>query len=374
MHEQNIHLLEQYRKALDETAIVSKTDIHGKITFVNDKFCKISGYSRDELIGKPHNIVRHPDTPKSLFKELWETILSKKVFKGIIKNRKKDGSYYYVDSTIIPITNKSGDIIEFIAVRYDITELINKRQEAVTANRAKEIFLSRMSHELRTPLNAIIGFSQILENRDDIPQYAKNFLNKINTSGKHLLSLINEMIDFSKISSGNIEFKPAYFQVNGFLNKIKEKIDPVAEEKKVELIIPDAEEITIFGDYDLLKVAITSLLTNIIKLSPSNEKIFLSFTKENNIGTFRLDYVGDKIDADEAETLSKSVDDIYYNNTQNPMALNLELSIAKKIIDLHKGNLLICNKDNKYNSFIISLPLKEKMEKDDIMIEANKKD
>ena len=78
MNEQNIHLLEQYRKTLDETAIVSKTDKHGIITFVNDKFCKISGYSEDELIGKPHNIVRHPDTPKSFFKNLWTTILSKK--------------------------------------------------------------------------------------------------------------------------------------------------------------------------------------------------------------------------------------------------------------------------------------------------------
>ncbi|WOE70044.1 PAS domain-containing sensor histidine kinase [Hydrogenimonas thermophila] len=360
MNEQNIHLLEQYRKALDETAIVSKTDKHGIITFVNDKFCKISGYSEEELIGKPHNIVRHPDTPKSLFKELWKTILAKKTFKGIIKNRKKDGSYYYVDSTIIPIMNENGEIIEFIAVRYDVTELIDKRQEAIAANRAKEVFLSRISHELRTPLNAIIGFSQILENKDDIPEYAKSFLNKIKTSGKHLLALINEMIDFSKISSGNIKYTPHHFKVNGFLNDIKEKIYPIAKEKSIDLIIPNIEEDTIIGDHNLLKVAITSLLVNAIKLSPNNHNIYLSFIKKHNKGVFTIDYFGNKIDEDEARILSKQVDDIYYNNTQNPMALNLELSIAKKVIDLHNGKLSIISKDKK-NSFIISIPLKDKL-------------
>ena len=106
MNKEKLHLLEQYKEALDKTAIVPKTDINGIITYVNEKFCKISGYSKEELIGKPHNIIRHPDMPKSLFKKMWDTILSKKIFKGVIKNKKKDGSFYYVDSTIIPILTK----------------------------------------------------------------------------------------------------------------------------------------------------------------------------------------------------------------------------------------------------------------------------
>jgi len=223
MDKDKLHLLEQYKDALDKTAIVSKTDINGIITYANDKFCEISGYSKEELIGKPHNIVRHPDMPKSLFKKMWDTILSKKIFNGIIKNRKKDGSFYYVDTTIIPILDKNDNIIEFIAVRYDVTELIIKRQEAIAANKTKEIFLSRISHELRTPLNAIIGFSQILQQKNDMPSYAKNFLQKINSSGKYLLSLINDIIDFSKISSGHIKYNPTNFAINAFLKKSKKK-------------------------------------------------------------------------------------------------------------------------------------------------------
>lgn len=356
--DQNIYLLEQYQKALDETAIVSKTDINGIITFVNDKFCKISGYSKEELIGKPHNIVRHPDTPKSLFKKLWKTILSKRIFKGIIKNRKKDGSYYYVDSTIIPIMDSNDDIVEFIAVRYDITELIIKRQEAIAANRAKEIFLSRISHELRTPLNAIIGFSQILENKDDIPEYAKSFLYKIKVSGKHLLALINEMIDFSKISSGHIKYRPDYFQINGFLKNIKEKIYPIAKEKNIELRVPEIKEITIYADHYLLKIALTSLLINAIKLSFPKHSINLSFNKEADKGIFIIDYIGNSIDIDDTISPMKTVDDIYYNNTKNPMALNLEMDIANKIVDLHNGKLDIVNNDKDHNSFIVTIPLK----------------
>lgn len=103
-------LLEEYKKALDESSIVSKADLNGIITYVNDKFCQISGYSKEELIGKNHNIIRHPDTKKDFFTQLWNTINQKKIFNGIIKNRKKNGKSYYVDSTIIPILDTNNNI------------------------------------------------------------------------------------------------------------------------------------------------------------------------------------------------------------------------------------------------------------------------
>ncbi|WP_051489023.1 PAS domain-containing protein [Aliarcobacter faecis] len=115
-----LFLLNEYKNAIDESSIVSKSNKSGKITFVNDKFCEISGYSKEELIGKNHNIVRHQSMPKDFFKNLWTTILNKEIFRGVIVNRKKDGNPYYVDTTIVPIVDKNGEIIEFIAVtRYN---------------------------------------------------------------------------------------------------------------------------------------------------------------------------------------------------------------------------------------------------------------
>lgn len=142
--------LQQYQRAIDESNIVSKTDINGIITFVNDEFCKISGYLRDELIGQSHNIVRHPDVPTEYFKHLWDTILNKKIYKGLIKNRTKDGKAVYLNTTIIPILDDNNEIEEFVAICYDITEMIelNERLMRAQNNLRKTKKLVELNREL----------------------------------------------------------------------------------------------------------------------------------------------------------------------------------------------------------------------------------
>ncbi|MDD5051868.1 MAG: sensor domain-containing diguanylate cyclase [Sulfuricurvum sp.] len=133
---ENSNLLAEYKKAVDLSNIVSKTNPKGVITYVNDKFCEISGYARDELIGKPHNIIRHPDMPREAFKDLWDTIKAKKSWNGIVTNMKKDGSTYIVDTTVIPILDVDGDVVEYIAIRHDITELEQTKQQLRNINKA----------------------------------------------------------------------------------------------------------------------------------------------------------------------------------------------------------------------------------------------
>jgi methyl-accepting chemotaxis protein len=110
------------------TSIVSEADLRGDIVTVNEKFCQVSQYSREELIGKPHNTTRHPDMPKEVFKELWSTIGRGKIFRGIVKNRAKDGTPYYVDAVIAPIMGDNGKPKKYLGVRYDITEAEIERQ------------------------------------------------------------------------------------------------------------------------------------------------------------------------------------------------------------------------------------------------------
>lgn len=124
----SIKILDQYKMVLDESSIVSKTDARGIITYVNDSFCKISGYNRDELIGQSHNVVRHPDTPDMLFSDLWTTVSRGEIWKETFKNRSKSGGTYYVKTVIAPIFDDSGMIVEYIAARVDVTELIVKEQ------------------------------------------------------------------------------------------------------------------------------------------------------------------------------------------------------------------------------------------------------
>jgi len=114
---------------MNTTSIISEADLKGDITYINDKFCEVSQYTREELIGQPHSFVRHPDMPKDVFKQLWATIGRGQIFRGIIKNRKKDGSPYYVDAVIAPVIGKNGKPEKYIGVRYEITEQEIERQQ-----------------------------------------------------------------------------------------------------------------------------------------------------------------------------------------------------------------------------------------------------
>jgi len=128
--DENLHFLKEYQDATNSSSIVSKTDTEGVITYVNDIFCEISGYSREELIGKNHNMVRHPDMPKEVFADLWDTIKNKKqIWKGIVRNLSKSGKSYYVKSTIKPILDRDNNIVEYIGIRDDITDIMNPKKQ-----------------------------------------------------------------------------------------------------------------------------------------------------------------------------------------------------------------------------------------------------
>ncbi|NME68898.1 methyl-accepting chemotaxis protein [Flammeovirga aprica] len=121
--------LESRVNAFNSAALMSETDLHGNITFINDAFAELSGYTKDELLGKPHNIVRHPSTPKSVFKEFWETIQDGRIFKVKYRNLKKNGGYYWVDATIAPVLDNDGKPVKYIAIRFDITAQMDQQVE-----------------------------------------------------------------------------------------------------------------------------------------------------------------------------------------------------------------------------------------------------
>ncbi|MEY4505191.1 MAG: hypothetical protein RL154_1488 [Pseudomonadota bacterium] len=158
----NKTLLRQYRDAIDSSVIVSKSDINGRITYVNDAFCDISGYTNEELLGNQHNIIRHPEMSKTIFEELWHTIKSGKKWGGIIKNLAKDGSSYWVKTTIFPFTNSSGEVTEFLAIRDDISitmeikESLQKKLNS-TAEDLSEIFSLAQDYELAINESTILS-------------------------------------------------------------------------------------------------------------------------------------------------------------------------------------------------------------------------
>lgn len=169
----NRSLLEQYKHAVDISSIVSKTDPYGVITYVNDQFCRVSGYSREELVGATHRLIRHPDNDPLLFQDMWQTIRGRKIWQGVIKNQRKDGTPYFVDSVILPILDPDKRITEFMSIRTDVTDLIEQKSviqrqftDPLTGlpNRPKLISdLSELGDDASCLLIDVCDFSEINE-------------------------------------------------------------------------------------------------------------------------------------------------------------------------------------------------------------------
>ncbi len=272
---EELKLSMEYKDAIDEASIVSKTDINGDITHINDAFCNISGYMHFELLRAKHNINKHIDMPKESFHDMWKTILSKKVWKGIVKNICKDGSSRIINTTIRPILNTKGEIVEFISIGHDITEQILAKEAAQKALESKSAFFARASHELRTPLNAIINFTEIMIEEfdemfqcDDVRAQHIDFLNRIDKNSKHLLSLINDLLDISKFEKRRQELNPV--DVHKVIKNASEACMLAAKKKNLELIFchNSAETLVMAHERMLLQVLL-NLLSNAIKFTNS---------------------------------------------------------------------------------------------------------
>ena len=216
---EEINFFRQYKNTIDMFNIVSKTNENGKIIYVNDKFCEISGYSKDELIGKNHNIIRHPDMHSSVFENIWETIkYNKKAWIGKIKNKKKNGNPYYVDTIINPILDEYNNIVEYIAIRHEVTENeeakeLLKKQYSIRSNEYEEILsLSNTYENAINESNIIIriGFDRTITYCNDL-FYEISGYTEDELLGKPYSYIINPKINnediekvWKHIESGNI--------------------------------------------------------------------------------------------------------------------------------------------------------------------------
>jgi len=217
--------LEQFKSFVDKTTLVSRTDKSGKIIDANDSFIKLSGYSKSELIGQPHNIVRHKDSSKKTFKDMWNTIKKGKNWRGTIKNRKKDGSSYIVDVNVFPIFNEEGHIEEYIALRHDITELENYRellQEQLknkTDTLDETLFLIKQYEDAIDSSTALFRFDNnnvlsyvndkllSITGKDSSSLIGKEFMGIMHENGEYLKDNIQRIITKNGLWRGIIDCK-----------------------------------------------------------------------------------------------------------------------------------------------------------------------
>jgi len=339
--------LDFQKYALDEHAIVSITDVNGKITYVNDKLCEISGYSRHELMGKNHRMLKSGEHSTDFYNDLWRTITDGKTWHGELKSLKKDGSYFWANATIVPTLNKHGVPFQYIAIRTDSTKVKDAEIEAENANKAKSQFLANMSHEIRTPLGAIIGMAGLcLDTQLNNKQY--KYLHNIDDSAKSLLTIINDILDYSKIESGKLTIEKRAFSFNELLIQLSSLINYKAFLKSIDILFDvNINMATLYlGDIHRIRQILLNLIDNATKFTTEGEIILkimpvVDENKETSKILFSVSDTGIGMDQKTISKLFSVYTQADSSTTRKYGGSGLGLSICKNLVSLMGGEIQV---------------------------------
>ena len=289
--EQEAHKLLQ---AVEQSPVsIVITNREGLIEYVNPRFTKATGFTADEAIGRNPRILQSGETPVEVYRAMWQTLLAGGEWRGVLRNRRKNGEMFWEEASMSPILDGSGRATHFLAVKEDITErkrieseleqhrahledLVSRRtadlsaalDAAKVADQAKDAFLAHVSHELRTPLNAVIGLSDLARRIGTDPRQ-RDYLEKVANAGKTLSGIINDLLDLSKISAGRMDLESITFSLRSLVQRSRSVMAHRAEEKglrlteEIDAAVPDV----LVGDPLRIEQILLNLLSNAIKFT-----------------------------------------------------------------------------------------------------------
>ena len=370
------------------------TNREGAIEYVNPYFTELTGYSYEEAMGKNPNILKSGHHSESFYKELWDTILSGNDWEGELLNKKKNGELYWEKAVISSIVNNEGVITNFVGIKEDITgrkqaekmlqeqneiiqaqneeyesineelrqtneELFEAKEKAEVSDRLKSAFLANMSHEIRTPMNSILGFSSLLEKNNLSEKAKKHYIRIIQTSGKNLVQIVNDVIDIAMIESGQLKISKSEVSLNQLFYDLYEifieKIKTDNLNIKLNLKIPDGEY-TLVTDELRVKQILSNFLSNAIKFTEKGE-IELGFrgVKNNKVKMYVKD-TGIGIPKDKLETIFERFRQADDSATRKYGGTGLGLAISKNLVELLNSKIGVKSEINKGSEFYFTLP------------------
>jgi PAS domain S-box-containing protein len=358
--------------------VVEMTDPRARFLYVNPAYERALGFTPAEVIGKtPAQLVRSDAHTPEFWKELDRTLSSGQTWRGTLISRGRDGRYVHFDTTLTPVADAKGRITHHLGVKRDVTEelarqealleanraLEQARDVAVSASRAKSEFLANMSHELRTPLNAIIGYSEML--MEDAPAGEQTHLDlqRIRNAGTHLLTLINDVLDISKIEADKVDLVPERFALADLVADVQATVEPLARANDNLFTAHATAELgTIHMDRTRLRQILLNLLGNAFKFT-RHGSVRLTVSRvmrgERPWIEVKVEDTGIGITDAQQKRLFQPFVQADSSTTREFGGTGLGLAICKRLTEIMRGEITLASQLGQGSTFTVRLPADE---------------
>ncbi|MCX5688783.1 MAG: PAS domain S-box protein [Planctomycetota bacterium] len=357
------------RAALDEHSLLSIADRKGRIIEVNSGFCHISGYERKELLGQDHRILNSGHHPRSFWTGVFATLVTGKAWRGEVCNRRKDGTLYWVDSTIVPHMGSDGKPDKYVSIRFDITaqkaaeaKLKAAEARAQEASIAKSEFLANMSHEIRTPMTAILGFTELVASDGDhekAPRRRLEYIDTIRRNGEHLLSIINDILDISKIEAGKMTVEATATDPVAIIRDVVALMDVKASGKgiKLDAIFETPMPAAIESDPVRMRQILVNLVGNAIKFTEvGGVTMRVRCDPERELLTIAVEDSGIGLTDEQMGRLFGAFVQADASTTRKFGGTGLGLRISKRLAEMLGGDISVASTPGTGSAFTVSIP------------------
>jgi PAS domain S-box-containing protein len=357
---QSEHYVRTYKEALEGSAITSMFDKDGKILEVNNIFCEVSGYTREELIGKKDTIINTSSHSREFWKNLIKTISSGKIWHGELKHKRKDGEIIWVSGSVCPVKSPDGEIEKYLAINFEITKRKEYEQEIIENNNQKDKLFSIIAHDLRGPFTGFLSLTEMLMNNPSAftSEKIQSIAKMMNKSAKSIYALLEDLLDWSRSQSHNIEFTQIFILLSGHVINIIDLYSERAEAKNIKLINKIPNDISLFADNYMLNTILRNLVSNALKFTPSGGKII--FSCEIVTGNKVKISISDTGVGIEEEVLSKMfrIDSKYSSKgTEGEKGTGLGLLLCRDFVEQHHGELTVESTLGEGSTFSFTMPL-----------------